>query len=242
MPEHIGQRIKRIRKKLSITQEQLAESTHIKQGTISQIESGRNIPSIESLIHIAQALGVEPSDLMGEKTCPTCGFEYTYDEGLNSEAHRTQHEKAERIIAKYGFFWPYRQRQVETNRAYAVLNSKESTAEQKYNAAIILCQSMFSRSVMAYAYDDHPDFNTYVGMLVANGRADYPEIENYIFSRLEQQFGRIPGVMSGSYYTGAPVRQDNMDPKLMSICARLRNLPPEAIDTISFICDRFGKR
>lgn len=242
MPEHIGQRIKRIRKKLDITQEQLATSASIKQATLSQIENGRNIPSIESLFSISKALGVEPSDLMGEKTCPLCGFEYTYDEGLNSEAHRAQHEKAERIIAKYGFYWPYRQRQVETNRAYSVLADKKATSEQKYNAAIVLCQSMFSRSVMAYAYDDHPDFDRYVAMLIGNGAVAYPQIEGYIFSRLEERFGRIDGVMSGSYYTGSPVRHDNMDPKLLNICNKLRSLPPEAIDTISYICDRFGKR
>ena len=239
MPEHIGQRIKRIRKKLDITQEQLATSASIKQATLSQIESGRNLPSIESLVVIAKALGVEPSDLMGEKTCPLCGFEYTYDEGLNSEAHRAQHEKAERIIAKYGFYWPYRQRQVETNRAYSVLADKKATSEQKYAAALILCQSMFSRSVMAYAYDDHPDFDKYVAMLIGNGAGAYPQIEGYIFSRLERQFGRVDGVMLGSYYTGSPVHQETMDPKLLAICNKLRFLPPEAVDVVAFICEQY---
>lgn len=60
---HIGQKIKFFRKKLSLSQEQLAEMVNMETKSLSRIESGHNYPMYENLILISSALGVEPWQL-----------------------------------------------------------------------------------------------------------------------------------------------------------------------------------
>lgn len=59
----VGQRIKELRRKKDITQEQLAEKAGISVDFISLVERGRNAPSLESLEKIAKALGAEVKEL-----------------------------------------------------------------------------------------------------------------------------------------------------------------------------------
>ena len=60
---HIGQKIKFFRKKISLSQEQLAEMINMETKSLSRIESGHNYPMYENLILISSALGVEPLQL-----------------------------------------------------------------------------------------------------------------------------------------------------------------------------------
>jgi transcriptional regulator with XRE-family HTH domain len=54
--------IRRIRKERGLTQDQLAEVSHVDQSTLSQIETGRRTPGVETLQKLADALGVEVAD------------------------------------------------------------------------------------------------------------------------------------------------------------------------------------
>lgn len=56
--EQIGRRIRQERSKQRMTQEKLAELAGLKESYIGQIERGAKNPSLESLIKIANALGV----------------------------------------------------------------------------------------------------------------------------------------------------------------------------------------
>lgn len=55
----LGARIKELRKKRGLTQDQLAELVDLATRYISLIEVGRNAPSLETIDNLAQALGVE---------------------------------------------------------------------------------------------------------------------------------------------------------------------------------------
>ncbi len=59
----IGLRIYQLRKKLNITQSNLAEKANISDDSISRIERGERTPSIQSLSSIANALGVEIKEI-----------------------------------------------------------------------------------------------------------------------------------------------------------------------------------
>ena len=63
-PETIGQRIKRERLGLSITQRELAEKVGVGVPHISKIEAGRENPSDELLARIASVLGLETEELL----------------------------------------------------------------------------------------------------------------------------------------------------------------------------------
>ena len=232
MPEKIGGRIKSIRTELGLTQGVVSCRAGISQAALSSIERSEKMPTAETLFAIANALDVEPSDLMGEKFCPVCGFEYTYEEGLSSYAHKSRHEKAERIIRKYGFFWPYRIRQTEFSAAYSVVSDKAATDQEKYEAAIRIFKALFSRSVISYENDDHPAFDDYVAMML--GSRDYSEIlPPNIYNQLLEQYGKQDGIAYGAYYQ----RPDEPDSQLERVRAKLQNLPSDLLNAIEIICD-----
>ena len=52
----LGKRIREIRKKNNISQETLAETVNVEPATISNIENGKNYPSLMNLENIAKAL------------------------------------------------------------------------------------------------------------------------------------------------------------------------------------------
>lgn len=60
----IGQRIKKAREKKQLTQEQLSELVDLSPMHISVIERGAKPPKLETLINIANALGVSTDTLL----------------------------------------------------------------------------------------------------------------------------------------------------------------------------------
>ena len=59
----LGKRIKEVRLAANITQEKLAEKIKVAPETISRLERGSNIPSVDTCNRIAQALGTDLSNL-----------------------------------------------------------------------------------------------------------------------------------------------------------------------------------
>lgn len=58
-PEQIGNTIRRARKKIGMTQAKLGEKTGLRQGTISQIESGSPETKLETILTVLAALDLE---------------------------------------------------------------------------------------------------------------------------------------------------------------------------------------
>ena len=58
--------IREARKRAGLTQVQLSEATGIDQASISRMENGKQGITLEYLKRIAQALGVEIGDLLGD--------------------------------------------------------------------------------------------------------------------------------------------------------------------------------
>lgn len=62
----LGSRIQYFRKLKHWNQEKLAERAQISPSFISYIETANRIPSIDSIVSIANALGVTPNDLLAD--------------------------------------------------------------------------------------------------------------------------------------------------------------------------------
>jgi len=60
---HVGEMIRRRRKELGMTQEQLAEKSGLPQSHISRLESGQHAPADFTIEKLAFALDTEPSQL-----------------------------------------------------------------------------------------------------------------------------------------------------------------------------------
>ena len=73
--ELLGLKIKELRKRKRLTQEQLAEKLNLDFGYISKLEVGRNFPAIGTLEKIANVLGVQLYEL----------FQFTNEKPVNFE-------------------------------------------------------------------------------------------------------------------------------------------------------------
>lgn len=67
----INERLRQLRKHQGMTQEQLAQLTHVSRQTISNWETGRAAPDYDMLRALAEALNTSASDLLGEAEEPT---------------------------------------------------------------------------------------------------------------------------------------------------------------------------
>jgi transcriptional regulator with XRE-family HTH domain len=79
---HNNQRMDRLRlmrKRARLTQEQLAEKVGVEQGYISRIERGKQSPSLDVTYRLAAALGVNPGDLF-EKDGLSLRIQQIFDE------------------------------------------------------------------------------------------------------------------------------------------------------------------
>ena len=64
LPRILGNRIKRKRKLLNLTQEELAAKVGLSPVYVGYIEQGRNTPSLEVLEKTAKALKIKTSELI----------------------------------------------------------------------------------------------------------------------------------------------------------------------------------
>jgi transcriptional regulator with XRE-family HTH domain len=62
----IGKKIKSLRLKKGLTQEELGERTDLTKGYISQLENELNSPSIETLFALLEVLGTSPKDFFDD--------------------------------------------------------------------------------------------------------------------------------------------------------------------------------
>ena len=66
----IGANVRRLRSKGGFTQEQLAEMAELEPSFIQKVERGVSNVSVESLVRLAEALGVEPGRLFRASKVP----------------------------------------------------------------------------------------------------------------------------------------------------------------------------
>lgn len=60
----VGKRIKEVRERCGLTQEELSEEIDISSSHMSVIERGKKGPRLETLVNIANALGVSADELL----------------------------------------------------------------------------------------------------------------------------------------------------------------------------------
>ena len=64
--EHIGRKIKDLRNRNGLTQQELADRTELTKGFISQLERGQVSPSIVTLLDLIECLGTTASEFFKE--------------------------------------------------------------------------------------------------------------------------------------------------------------------------------
>lgn len=59
-----GENLRRARKSSGLSQEQLAVKADISPVTLSKLENGRSVPTLQAFVRLAQALSTTPNDLL----------------------------------------------------------------------------------------------------------------------------------------------------------------------------------
>lgn len=87
----IGAKIKALRLKKGLTQEELGERTDLSKGYISQLERDLNSPSIETLFSLLEVLGSTPKDFFDDDSSND-KIVYTKDDHTSFVDHEKQYE------------------------------------------------------------------------------------------------------------------------------------------------------
>lgn len=66
MPDNFGNRLRALRKKSGLTQEQLADAVGVNHNSVSRWENNIDIPKTQSIKALAKALGVSEADLLND--------------------------------------------------------------------------------------------------------------------------------------------------------------------------------
>ena len=94
MPDYFGARLKALRKKAGLTQEELADVLGISYMTVRRWEAGKASPRVEDIPSIAQALGVPEADLLDTNASIPFGANL---KALRRKAGLTQSQLADKI-------------------------------------------------------------------------------------------------------------------------------------------------
>jgi len=96
----VGARLREWRRRRGLTQEQLAERAGLSYKFIGEIERGTGNPTIDTLGHLADALGVEPAELL-RAASPAPGASPTYALSAKEiQLVREALESADRLIGR----------------------------------------------------------------------------------------------------------------------------------------------
>lgn len=107
MKSQLGARVARYRQEAGLSQEGLAEKIGVRPETISRLERGHTLPSIETLAEIGQALSIELHELVNlgpSKATSNAAIEALISDLVNrSEAHvRLVHGVAKAVLQFIG--------------------------------------------------------------------------------------------------------------------------------------------
>ena len=105
---NLGDRIRKLRDQRELTQGQLAQSSSVSQGYLSQLENGEvKNPSAAVLLRVAQAVDVDPDDLFEAAGYPTVRtlratyerYESTIDDELLTYLSSLPRDKQRRLLS-----------------------------------------------------------------------------------------------------------------------------------------------
>ena len=89
--EQIGRKIRNLRQKNGLTQQELADRTELTKGFISQLERGQVSPSVVTLFDLIECLGTTPGDFFTEKEDTKVVFrDEDYFEKIDEQGNSTQ--------------------------------------------------------------------------------------------------------------------------------------------------------
>ena len=208
-------RIEKLCKANDMTITSMCKESGASRASLSDLKMGRKQGlSTDTLAKIAKVLGVSVGLLIGEKP----EWEYAIDE--------------------FGFCWDHIFREKKKSEARATIADSTASLSEKIEAQTIVFKALFSRSLESTGYDlDHPDFPSYVAMILNQGRGKH-NIPGDVFDEMLKKYGAKSGIPQGTYYTipsrssSNPSKPDILDEVDVAFYGEYKQLSEDDKDTI----------
>lgn len=193
-----------------ITGYRMCKDLKIQPSIMTDLKMGRKKElSSRTANKIAQYFGVTVGYLLSEEEynptvyCKECGIQYNSADPKEIRRHDDYHLLWEKAVDKFGFCWEPIFWEEKKADARAIVHDESRSLHDRVDAQIIVFQSLFSRSLMQNNFDlEHPDFNTYVAMILGQGRGKQAVPEE-LYDSLVKKFGTSEGIQAGTIYKKA---------------------------------------
>lgn len=197
-------RIKELRESHNMQQKELASALNIPPSTLSQYETGKREPNIETVTKIAKLFDVTTDYIYGISdtvTCRECGLTYSLDNELDVETHREIHARWLKAKEKYGFCYS---NLAENERIKAenrnIVRDFSQPLSKRYDAQIEVFKCLFSRALDASNYSDSfISFEEYISMLL-NQPSVQKRLGKELYEKMLDKFGAKEGIPDGQTY------------------------------------------
>ena len=209
--QEIAQKIKNLRIASGLTQSQVAERLGITYQAISNYERGKNSIETDLLLAMCDIYNADPVTVLqpGVYSCPVCGLFYASDYAPDVKEHNEFHKTFCAAVEYYGDCCCSKDKWAKMkSHAYDILDSENSTKNEKVDALLELIKAYFSRSVSSWGYSlDHPKFNDYVAMLLNQER--FQNYDKGAYNVLLERFGKKSGIPEGQTTYKIQENRDN---------------------------------
>ena len=197
-------RIKELRESHNMQQKELASALNIPPSTLSQYETGKREPNIETVTKSAKLFDVTTDYIYGISdtvTCRECGLTYSLDNELDVETHREIHARWLKAKEKYGFCYS---NLAENERIKAenrnIVKDFSQPLSKRYDAQIEVFKCLFSRALDASNYSDSfISFEEYISMLL-NQPSVQKRLGKELYEKMLDKFGAKEGIPDGQTY------------------------------------------
>lgn len=140
------------------------------------------------------------------RTCQKCGLLYEETFGPDVHQHNTRCRKVAILKGKFGELFLCRDREAAKAEGWAKVRDKSLPLDERLKGVETSLWSWFSRSVLSAMNMKHPDFPTYVSMILNQSHAHelFPEP---VLTALIERYGQRTGIGNGKTYWQPPSKQ-----------------------------------
>lgn len=132
-------------------------------------------------------------------TCPICGFTFEESFGPDAHQHNSRCRKVAALQEKFGELWSHNDREAAKREGWSKVRDESLPLDERLKGVEMSLWSWFSRSVLSAMNMKHPDFPTYVSMILNQSHA-HELFPDPVLSALIERYGQQPGIPDGKSY------------------------------------------
>ncbi|WP_252238262.1 helix-turn-helix transcriptional regulator [Clostridium sp. VAP51] len=199
----LGDKIRNLRKRNGLTQQQLANTLEISRSAVGMVEKNLQGIGTEALTKLSEFFNVSYDFLLNDleiDTCSICRFEYCPLEKEDYEHHKIRHNNFMNFPER-DLFLTYSNREIIKRKCHEILQDDSYIISEKVDAATKLYKCWYARSIEDSNFNiNHPLFNEYIAMML-NKKDSKKYLSEPVYNLLVQKYGLKEGIPDGESYS-----------------------------------------